>query len=116
MGDIDLLVTEQEQDPFEGILRSKNYLQRSACPPSYYTDHHHSMPFWHPRYGVWIEVHTRLYPDVANVFREQQETSRFGHQVKDFACLYMTRVSNFLLYNPNHYFRSAAERMPHELE
>jgi len=74
MGDIDLLVTNQEQKPFEGILRSMNYVQRSGCPPSYYTDHHHSMPFWHPRYGVWIEVHTRLYPDVANVFREQQET------------------------------------------
>jgi hypothetical protein len=74
MGDIDLLVAEHEQGHFEAILRSKNYVQRSAHPPGYYTDHHHSMPFWHPRYAIWIEVHTRLYPEVANVFRGQQET------------------------------------------
>ena len=49
------------------------------------------------------------------LFREGQEVSRFGHQVKDFACLYMTRVSNLLYYEVGHYFRSAAERMPHEL-
>ena len=55
-------------------------------------------------------------PHWGPLFREGRETSRFGHQVKDFACLYMTRVSNFLHYNRNHYFRSAAERMPHELE
>jgi chromosome segregation ATPase len=48
------------------------------------------------------------------IFREGQEMSRFGHQVKDFACLYMTRVSNILYYDMNHYFRSAAELMPHE--
>jgi 5'-nucleotidase len=61
-------------------------------------------------------VDQRYNPYWGPLFRENQETSRFGHQVKDFACLYMTRVSNFQLYNPNHYFRSAAERMPHELE
>jgi hypothetical protein len=49
------------------------------------------------------------------LFREGQEMSRFAHQVKDFACIYMTRVSNLLFYDMNHYFRSAAERMPHEL-
>jgi len=49
------------------------------------------------------------------VFREGQEMSRFAHQVKDFACIYMTRVSNLLYYNINHYFRSATEKMPHEL-
>jgi hypothetical protein len=50
------------------------------------------------------------------VFREGQETSRFGHQVKDFACLYMTSVTNLIHYTASHYFRSAVERMPHELE
>lgn len=49
------------------------------------------------------------------IFREGNEVSRFGHQVKDFACIYMTRVSNLLHYDMNQYFRSAAERMPHEL-
>jgi len=49
------------------------------------------------------------------LFREGQEMSHFAHQVKDFACLYMTRVSNLLYYDLNHYFRSAREMMPHEL-
>ncbi len=49
------------------------------------------------------------------IFREGQEMSRFGHQVKDFACIYMSRVSNLLHYDVNHYFRSAADHMPHEL-
>ena len=50
------------------------------------------------------------------IFREGQETSRFGHQVKDFACLYMTSVVNLLNYTPSHYFRSPDDRMPHEEE
>ncbi|HET9235119.1 MAG TPA: 5'-nucleotidase domain-containing protein [Candidatus Eisenbacteria bacterium] len=29
--------------------------------------------------------------------------------------MYMTRVSNLLYYDLNHYFRSAREMMPHEL-
>lgn len=49
------------------------------------------------------------------IFREGREVSRFGHQVKDFACIYMTKVSNLLHYDMNQYFRSASERMPHEL-
>ncbi|MFN8179171.1 MAG: HAD-IG family 5'-nucleotidase [bacterium] len=49
------------------------------------------------------------------LFREGNEISRFGHQVKDFACIYTTRVSNLLHYPPNTYFRSPRERMPHEL-
>jgi 5' nucleotidase family len=49
------------------------------------------------------------------LFREGQEMSHFAHQVKDFACIYMTRVSNLLYYDLNHYFRSAREMMPHEL-
>jgi HAD superfamily 5'-nucleotidase-like hydrolase len=48
------------------------------------------------------------------LFREGRELSRFGHQVKDFACIYMTRVSNLLYYDVNQYFRSGADRMPHE--
>jgi len=60
-------------------------------------------------------VYRTYNPYWGSLFREGRETSRFGHQVKDFACLYMTRVSNLLNYHPQHYFRSAEERMPHEL-
>ena len=49
------------------------------------------------------------------LFREATEISRFGHQVKDFACIYTSRVSNFLNYPVNTYFRAPGDRLPHEL-
>jgi HAD superfamily 5'-nucleotidase-like hydrolase len=50
------------------------------------------------------------------LFKVGNETSRFGHQVKDFACIYTSRVSNFLNYPIDHYFRAPGIPMPHELE
>lgn len=41
--------------------------------------------------------------------------SRFGDQVKDFACIYTSRVSNLLAYENGKYFRSPMELMPHEI-
>ena len=41
--------------------------------------------------------------------------SRFGQQVKDFACIYTSAVSNFLAYPGDMYFRSTREIMPHEM-
>jgi HAD superfamily 5'-nucleotidase-like hydrolase len=48
------------------------------------------------------------------VFKEGHENSRFGEQVEDYACLYTSRVSNFLFYSPAQYFRAPREIMPHE--
>jgi HAD superfamily 5'-nucleotidase-like hydrolase len=50
------------------------------------------------------------------IFREGAENSRFGEQVEDYACVYTSRVSNFLAYPTTHYFRSPRDHMPHELE
>ena len=44
-----------------------------------------------------------------SIFREGNESSRFGHQLKDFACLYTSRVSNFLHYPMNYYFQSPSD-------
>ena len=49
------------------------------------------------------------------LFREGNEITRFGHQVKDFACIYTSRVSNLLDYPMNTYFRAPVDRLPHEL-
>jgi HAD superfamily 5'-nucleotidase-like hydrolase len=65
--------------------------------------------------ALWRECETSYNPVWGPVFREGKETSRFGHQVKDFACLYTSRVSNFLNYDGGHYFRSPMELMPHEM-
>jgi HAD superfamily 5'-nucleotidase-like hydrolase len=50
-----------------------------------------------------------------SIFREGNESSRFGHQLKDFACLYTSRVSNFLHYPMNYYFQSPVGYMPHDI-
>jgi HAD superfamily 5'-nucleotidase-like hydrolase len=49
------------------------------------------------------------------IFREGTENSRFGEQVENYACVYTSRVSNFLAYSPLRYFRSPRDHMPHEL-
>jgi 5'-nucleotidase len=48
------------------------------------------------------------------VFKEGHETSRFGEQVGDYACIYTSRVSNLLAYSPVQYFRAPRALMPHE--
>ncbi|MFO0728036.1 MAG: HAD-IG family 5'-nucleotidase [Myxococcota bacterium] len=53
-------------------------------------------------------------PYWGSVFKEGHETSRFGRQVESYACLYTSRVSNFLYYSPQQYFRSPRHWMPHE--
>jgi HAD superfamily 5'-nucleotidase-like hydrolase len=49
------------------------------------------------------------------IFKEGHENSRFGEQVEDYACLYTSRVSNFLAYSPLRYFRAPRDVMPHEM-
>jgi HAD superfamily 5'-nucleotidase-like hydrolase len=48
------------------------------------------------------------------LFKESTENSRLGEQVEDYACLYTSRVSNFLAYSPFQYFRSPRDHLPHE--
>jgi hypothetical protein len=47
-------------------------------------------------------------------FKEVSENSRFGEQIEDYACIYTSRVSNFLFYSPMQYFHSLRRAMPHE--
>jgi HAD superfamily 5'-nucleotidase-like hydrolase len=48
------------------------------------------------------------------VFKEDRENSRFGDQVGDYACIYTSRVTNFLNYSSYQYFRSPRDLLPHE--
>ena len=36
-------------------------------------------------------------------FKEGHENSRFGEQIEDYACIYTSRVSNFVFYSPMQY-------------
>ncbi|MCG3173294.1 MAG: hypothetical protein GMKNLPBB_01472 [Myxococcota bacterium] len=50
------------------------------------------------------------------LLKEGADTSFFGDQVEDYACIYTSKASNFLRYSPVHFFRSPRDYMPHELE
>src|SRR5688572_28248088 len=51
-------------------------------------------------------IDTAYNPHWGSLFHEGNENSRFGEQVYDYADLYTSRVSNFLLYSPLRYFRA----------
>ncbi|MFO7562692.1 MAG: HAD-IG family 5'-nucleotidase [Enhygromyxa sp.] len=48
-----------------------------------------------------------------SVFAERYDASFFGMQLENYACLYTSRVSNFLFVSPNRYFRAPHGEMPH---
>jgi HAD superfamily 5'-nucleotidase-like hydrolase len=50
------------------------------------------------------------------LFKEGDEHSVFGAQVEDYACVYTSKVSNFLSYSPHQYFTGARDLLPHEIE
>jgi HAD superfamily 5'-nucleotidase-like hydrolase len=61
------------------------------------------------------EVEEGFNPYWGLLFKEGHENSRFGEQVERYACLYTSRVSNFLHDSPMQYYRSPRELMPHEM-
>ncbi len=48
------------------------------------------------------------------ILRAGNEESRYAGQVEEFACIYMTRVSDLYEYSPKIYFRPKRRLMPHE--
>ncbi|MEW6297487.1 MAG: nucleotidyltransferase family protein [Thermodesulfobacteriota bacterium] len=70
MRDIDFLVEEADLPGVEAVLGKLGYHQQSSRPAGSYATHHHSMPFYHPQRGVWVEVHRGLVP--------QREKGRAG--------------------------------------
>jgi hypothetical protein len=62
MRDLDLLVDETTRLGVEAVLSRLGYRQRSKDPAEAYETHHHSMPFFHPQRGIWVEVHRGLFP------------------------------------------------------
>lgn len=51
-----------------------------------------------------------------SLFRASSELTYYGRQLEDFACLYTSFATNLLFYGHDHYFRSAMDYLPHELE
>jgi hypothetical protein len=56
----------------------------------------------------------RYNPNWGSLFREMNERTKFAEQAVSFACLYTSRVTNFMYYSPRHYFVAPVARLPHE--
>lgn len=63
---------------------------------------------------VKYKVDSVFHPRWGPVFQEADEITRFGDQVRDYACIYTSRLSNFFFYPVNNYFKSLRDIMPHE--
>lgn len=48
------------------------------------------------------------------LFHDDDEMSRFADQVRDYASLYTSRVSNFFFYPTDRYYKSLRDIMPHD--
>ncbi len=55
-----------------------------------------------------------LNPHWESLFREGRAASRLGRQIMEFACIYTSRVSNFLNYPADKFFARPVEVLPHE--
>jgi hypothetical protein len=56
----------------------------------------------------------RFHPFWGELFHEHHDLSRFGAQVRDYACIYTGKVTNFLHYSPLNTFRKQGELMSHD--
>lgn len=61
------------------------------------------------------QIARRFHPFWGSLLKEAKETSSFGDQVEEYACVYTSRVSNLLAYSPLQYYRSPRDLMPHEM-
>lgn len=61
------------------------------------------------------KIDVRFHPYWGSLLKEGGELSLFGAQVNEYACVYLSRVSNLLPYSPNQHFRSPHNAMHHEL-
>ncbi len=59
-------------------------------------------------------LRSALNPHWESLFREGRAASRLGKQVMEFACIYTSRVSNFLNYPADKFFARPVEVLPHE--
>lgn len=63
-----------------------------------------------------LEMAARYNRYWGSLLKENNELSKFGAQVEDYACVYTSRVSNFMNVSPEEYLVSPPKLLPHELE
>ena len=63
---------------------------------------------------IAAQVDARFHPIWGPLMKSGNEHSIFGEQVERYACMYTSRVTNFLAYSPMQYHRAPHDRLPHE--
>jgi hypothetical protein len=71
MGDVDLLVTPEQQRPVEDICASLGFVKKSIYSEEFYLNFHHSMPLFNSVTKVWAEIHTRLFDTTTPLANDQ---------------------------------------------
>jgi hypothetical protein len=62
MRDLDVLVEPEAVERVEAVLRAAGYEPVPGhLAPEFYAGHQHGVPLVHPRTGVWVEIHRRLF-------------------------------------------------------
>ncbi|CAI8583417.1 unnamed protein product [Vicia faba] len=60
------------------------------------------------------ELHQQFHQPWGQLMRTGYQNSRFAQQVKRFACLYTSKVSNLGMFSPDKYYRPSEDFMQHE--
>ena len=65
--------------------------------------------------GKLIRSHSKFFnPYWGETMRAGNEPSRLAGQIEKYACIYMSKVSDFIDYSPRSYFRPKRRSLPHE--
>ncbi len=60
------------------------------------------------------QIDRHFNPRWGQLLNERHKHSLFGNQMKSYACLYTSRVSNLAAYSPRHKFEPPRDLLPHE--
>ena len=104
-----------EQDGSDPARRGEIAVRIQEIPEQIAGFEHRGSELEHEIGQIRLKIDRSYNPRWGSLFREGNESSRFGHQLKDFACVYTSRVSNFLHYPWNYYFQSPVGYMPHDI-
>jgi len=104
-----------EQDGTDPVRRGEIAARIQEIPDQIASFEQRGSELEHEIGQIRLKIDRAYNPRWGSLFRERNESSRFGHQLKDFACVYTSRVSNFLHYPWNYYFQSPVGYMPHDI-
>jgi HAD superfamily 5'-nucleotidase-like hydrolase len=109
-----LMLEDKGRDELDPARREEQVVRLQAIPGEIAEMDRRAAELLGEIEGLRARLDHAYNPHWGSLFREGNESSRFGHQLKDFACVYTSRVTNFLHYPWNYYFQSPVSYMPHD--